>query len=119
MGLFSKKEDTKNLKEFDIALDNLNALSKKFRALHFKSLEQFEKNFDKEKTSADLQKERVLFEAHLDILQQLRMEADKIVDEAFMLVRDENSLTEKDRLEIRKAIEPKRESTNIKVKSRK
>jgi hypothetical protein len=119
MGLFSKKEDTKHIKDFDIALSNLDTLAKKFRVLHFQSLEKFDSNFDKAKTPADIQKERVLFEAHLDILQQLRLEADHLVDEAFKLVRDETTLTEKDRVEIRKIIAPNRDPTKIQMKAKK
>lgn len=115
MGLFSKKEDTKHIKDFDIAFSNVQELAHKFRSVHFESLEIFEKNFQKEKSPGDLRKERELFETHMDILQQLKLETDNMMDEAFKILRNETALTEKDRIEIRKLINAKSPSTNIKV----
>jgi hypothetical protein len=116
MGLFSKKEDTRYIKEFDTALSNLNEFSKQFRESHFESVNLFDKSFKKEKTPADLEKERVLFEKHLDILQKLKFQSDLLVDEAFKIVRNETALTEKDREALRKLLQPKKTApTNIKV----
>jgi hypothetical protein len=119
MGLFSKKEDTKHIKEFDVALSNLNTLARKFRVLHFESLGHFGKNFEVQKTPEQLQKERVVFEAHLDVLQQLKLESDRLMSEAFKLVRDETLLTEQDRAEIQKLIAPPRVPTGLKLSSKK
>jgi hypothetical protein len=112
MGLFSKKEDTRYVNEFDAALTNINALAKQFRDIHFESLTFFDKNFKKEKDPKDLEKERVLFETHLDILQKLKFQSDLMLDEAFKIVRNETALTEKDRQELRKIFQPK-EKTSI------
>ena len=120
MGLFSKKKDAKNIKDFDIALSNLNSMAQKFRSVHFSSVETFEKNFEKQKTEKDLQNERALFETHLELLQHLKLETDNLLDEALKIVRDETVLTERDRTELRKLLDSKRTaSTNIKVKSKK
>lgn len=118
MGLFSKKEDTRYIKEFDDALAELNSFAAKFRDSHFESLEMFEKNFRKEKSPSDFHKERELFEQHLDTLQKLKFYSDVVIDEAVKIVRNETALTEKDRVEIRKILE-KKSPTNIQVKSSK
>ena len=115
MGLFSKKEDTRYIKEFDDALANLNDLAAKFRDSHFASLEMFDKNFKKEKSSSDFHKERELFEEHLEILQKMKFNSDVLIDEALKIVRNETALTEKDRVEIRKILE-KKAPTNIQMK---
>ncbi|MBW2964430.1 hypothetical protein KY363_03130 [Candidatus Woesearchaeota archaeon] len=117
MGLFSKKEDTRYVKEFDVALLEINALAKQFRDIHFESLEMFDRNFKKEKTPQELEKERMIFERHLEVLQKLRFQADILFDEAFRLVRNETALTEKDRQELHRLMEP-REKTSIKVPGR-
>ena len=64
--------------------------------------------------NADLEKERVLFENHLDILQKLKFQSDLLLDEAFKIVRNETALTEKDRQELRRIFEPK-QKTGISV----
>ncbi len=120
MGLFSRKEDTKYIKEFDSSLGEILSLAKKFRELHFSSIELFEKNFSESKTPDDLEKERMLFEKHLDILQKLKFQADLLVDEAFKLVRSETALTEADRMELRKILmSQKEEPTTIAVPAKK
>jgi hypothetical protein len=106
MAWFSKKEDTRYINEFDAALSNLNELARQFRDSHFESLEMFDKNFKKEKGTSDLEKERLLFDKHLDILQKMKFNSDLLVDEAFKIVRNETALTEKDRNELRKIIQP-------------
>jgi|GEM_PF-3426721 len=115
MGIFSKKEDLRYIKEFDNSLYEINALAGKFRELHFESLDTFNANFEKEKGFSDLEKERVLFEKHLDVLQKLKLNADLLLDEAFKLVRNETVLTEKDRVELRKLLQQKLEPTSISV----
>ena len=115
MGFFSKKEDTRYIKEFDSALANINSLSNDFRNAHFESVELFEKNFQKEKSASDFDRERMLFERHLEVLQKLKFQSDLLIDEAFKLVRNETMLTEKDRIELRKILAKKAEPTNIKV----
>ena len=116
MGLFSKKEDTRHIKEFDDHLSSVNDLAEKFRDVHFDSVELFEKNFKKEKSASDFEKERAMFERHLEILQKLKFSSDMLVDEAFKIVRNESALTEKDRAEIRKILESKSvPATKIKV----
>jgi hypothetical protein len=115
MGIFSKKEDTRYIKEFDVALSNINSLAKQFRDAHFESIAMFERNFQKEKSASDLEKERMLFERHLDTLQKLKFQSDLLIDEAFKLVRNETALTEKDRAELKKILMKKPEQTNIKV----
>lgn len=119
MGFFSKKEDTRYVKDFDESLAKIGSLARQFREAHFDSLELFEKNFKKEKTPGDLEKERLLFERHLDILQKLKFSSDLLIDEAFKLVRNESALTEKDRDELRKILMKKSEPTNIKVSRQK
>jgi hypothetical protein len=118
MGLFSKKEDTRYIKEFDTALSNINLIAGEFRQVHFDSIELFDKNFKKEKSADDLQKERVLFENHLSLLQKLKFQTDILVDESLKIVRNETALTEKDRQEMRRIFEPK-EKTGIKVSGKK
>ena len=113
MGLFSKKEDTKHIKDFDMALANLNLFAQKFREVHFASLDQFEKNFQKEKTEHDLRKERAIFDSHLGLLDQMKRETDVLLDEAFKIVRSETMLTEKDRREIQKVLTTKTAPTSI------
>jgi len=116
MALFSKKEDTRYVKEFDDSLSKINDLAKEFRDVHFESVKLFEKSFKKEKRTADLEKERALFEQHLEILQKLKFYSDLLVDEALKIVRNETALTEKDRQELRKIIEKKAvPKTKIKV----
>ncbi|MFC1741440.1 hypothetical protein ACFL3V_02805 [Nanoarchaeota archaeon] len=114
MGLFSKKEDTRYIKEFDTALQGINAISTQFREAHFQSLEMFQKNFEKEKTSEEFEKERLLFERHMDMLKQLKLNTDIMVEEAFKIVRNETALTEKDRKQLHSIMEP-REKTNIQM----
>lgn len=119
MGLFSKKEDTRYIKEFDDALSQVNALAKQFRDSHFSSLSLFEKNFQKAKSPSDLQKERELFESHLDVLQKLKFQADLLIDEAFKIVRNETALTEKDRVELKRLLQSGgSQKTGIKVGKR-
>jgi hypothetical protein len=115
MGIFSKKEDTRYIKEFDQTLVNIESLSRQFRDAHFESISLFENNFQKEKSASDLEKERLLFERHLEILQKLKFQTDLLIDEAFKLVRNETALTEKDRVELRKLLMKKSEPTDIKV----
>ena len=115
MGLFSRKDDTRYLAEFDDSLSNINGLAKQFREVHFESVELFEKNFKKEKTVSDMEKERALFEKHLDILQKLKFYSDLLIDEAFKIVRNESALTEKDRQELQKLLEKRAVPTSIKV----
>jgi len=116
MGFFKKSEDTRYVKEFDTALSNINEFAKQFRDIHFESIEHFEKSFQKEKSVNDLEKERMLFDKHLDVLQRLKFNSDVMIDEAFKLVRNESALTEKDREDLRKLLQPKAvERTNIKV----
>jgi len=117
MAWFSKKEDTRYIKEFDDALTNLNALAKQFRESHFDSIDFFQKNFEKQKSPTDFQKERELFENHMEILQKIKFNADIMVDEALKLVRNETALTEKDRTELRKIMAPT-PATRIQVKKR-
>ncbi len=117
MGLFSKKEDTRYIKEFDEALANINSLAKDFREKHFESISLFQKNFEKKKSGSDLEKEREVFEDHLEVLQKLKFNADNLIDEAVKLVRNETALTEKDRAELRKLLERK-SPTNIQVKKK-
>jgi hypothetical protein len=117
MGIFSKKEDTRYVNEFDSALTNINALAKQFRDVHFESLNLFDKNFKKEKSETDLEKERILFENHLDILQKLKFQSDLLLDEAFKIVRNETALTEKDRQELRRILQAK-EKTGISVQGK-
>jgi hypothetical protein len=119
MGFFSKKEDTRYVKEFDAALSNVDSLARQFRDIHFQSIEHFDKSFQKENTPADLENERLLFEKHLDVLQKLKFNSDLMIDEAFKLVRNETMLTEKDRVELRKLLQPKSEKTDIKVSKKK
>ena len=119
MGSFSKKEYTRYIKEFDAALSNIDTLAKQFREFHFEALDLFEKSFKKEKTAKDLESERALFEKHLEVLQKLKFQSDLLVDEAFKIVRNETALTEKDRAELKKVLQPKRESpTSISVKKK-
>lgn len=118
MGLFSKKEDTRHIKEFDDVLSNMNMLAKEFRLTHFESTEFFEQNFKKEKTASDLEKERTLFERHLEILDKLKFNSDMLVDEAFKIVRNESALTEKDRQELDKILEKKTPRITIKVRKK-
>ncbi|MBU2561838.1 MAG: hypothetical protein KKD17_06070 [Nanoarchaeota archaeon] len=116
MAWFSKKEDTRYIKEFDDALLQIDALAKQFRDSHFDSLALFEKNFQKEKSPSDLQKERELFESHLDVLQKLKFQTDLLIDEAFKIVRNETALTEKDRVEMKRMLQPGgSQKTGIKV----
>jgi hypothetical protein len=115
MGIFSKKEDTRYIKEFDVALNNMNSLAKEFRDAHFDSIGLFEKNFQKEKSASDLEKERIIFEKHLETLQKLKFQSDLLIDEAFKLVRNETALTEKDRVELRKLLMKKSEPTKITI----
>lgn len=119
MGFFSKKEDTRYVKEFDAALSNVDSLARQFRDIHFQSIAHFDKSFQKEKTPADLENERLLFEKHLEVLQKLKFNSDLMIDEAFKLVRNETMLTEKDRVELRKLLQPKSEKTDIKVSKKK
>ncbi len=109
MSFFSKKEDMQYIKEFDTALTKINLFAKEFREIHFQSLEAFEKNFEKEKSSNEFMKERQLFESHLKLLQDLKVQTDLLIDEAFKLVRNETALTEKDRVELKKIIASKKE----------
>jgi len=118
MGFFSKKEDTRYVKEFDTALSNVDSLARQFRDIHFQSIAHFDKSFQKEKTGADLENERLLFEKHLDVLQKLKFNSDLMIDEAFKLVRNETMLTEKDRVELRKLLQPKTELKVSKKKSK-
>ena len=97
MAIFSKKEDTRYVKEFDTALDNIDFLGKEFREIHFRSITAFEDNFQKEKSARDLEKERLLFEKHLGVLQKLKHQTDVLLDEALKIVRNETALTERDR----------------------
>jgi hypothetical protein len=119
MGWLSKKEDTRYVKEFDSALSNINSLAKQFREAHFESIEHFQKSFQKEKSASDMERERLLFEKHLDILQKLKFNSDLLVDEAFKLVRNESALTEKDRADLRKMLAPPSAPTNITVGKKK
>lgn len=120
MGIFSKKEDTRYVKEFDTALSDITELAKQFREIHFESIEHFESHFQREKTPRDLEKERILFDRHLDVLQKLKFNTDLMLDEAFKLVRNETALTETDRIALRKLITQKTvEKTVIKVPVRK
>lgn len=115
MAFFSKKEeDIRYITEFDSALANINAISNDFRQVHFESLALFQKNFKAEKSPDDFQKERLLFENHLEILQKLKFQADTLLDEALKIVRNETALTEKDRAELQRIFLPK-EKTGIKV----
>ncbi len=114
MSLFSKKEDTRYIKEFDSALDSINTIAKEFRESHFETLKMFGNNFKKEKGRSDLEKERKLFERHMEVLQKLKFQTDFLVDEAFKLVRNESALTDKDREELLKIMAPK-PKTGIKV----
>jgi len=114
MGLFSKKEDTRYVKEFDSALSSITTLADDFRKSHFESLKMFSANFKKEKNASDLEKERKLFERHMDVLQKLKFQTDLLVDEAFKLVRNESALTDKDRQELLKIMVTK-PKTSIKV----
>ncbi|MFH1064805.1 MAG: hypothetical protein V1729_07000 [Candidatus Woesearchaeota archaeon] len=114
MGLFSKKEDTRYVKEFDNALHSIDSLAKEFRESHFASLTMFGANFRKDKDASDLEKERKLFERHMEVLQKLKFQTDLLVDEAFKIVRNESALTEKDRQELMKIMAPK-PKTGIKV----
>jgi hypothetical protein len=116
MGFFSKKEDTRYVKEFDAALLNVNSLARQFRELHFQSIKHFGRSFEKEKTPADLENERLLFERHLDVLQKLKFNADVMVDEAFKLLRNETALTEKDRVELRKLLHPPAAKTELRIR---
>ncbi|MBW2971804.1 hypothetical protein KY359_02095 [Candidatus Woesearchaeota archaeon] len=115
MGWFSKKEDTRYIQEFDSALSQINAFAKQFRDSHFQSLELFDKNFQKEKSASDLQKERELFESHLDVLQKLKFNCDLLIDESLKIVRNETALTEKDRVELKKMLQPASRPTKISV----
>lgn len=119
MGLFSRKEDTKRIKEFDDYLSGINDLAEQFRSVHFDSIELFERNFKKEKTVSDIEKERAVFEKHLDILQKLKFNADMLVDEAFKIVRNESALTDKDRKELARLMEKRPSPTRIKVGGKK
>jgi adenylate kinase len=119
MGLFSRKEDTRHIKEFDDYLHDIHELAKQFREVHFGSVELFERNFKKEKTVSDMEKERALFEKHLDILQKLKFNSDLLIDEAFKIVRNESALTEKDRQELAKILEKKAVPTRISVGKKK
>ena len=105
MGFFSKKEDKRYIQEFDDALSKINEFAQQFRDAHFDSLAFFGKNFEKEKSKSDLEKERDLFEKHLEIFQKLKFNTDTLIDEAFKLVRNEVALTEKDRQELKKLLE--------------
>lgn len=117
MGLFSrKKEDTRHIADLDKALAEVNSFASRFRNVHFESLGRFEKNFRKEKSPADFQKERELFEQQLDILQKMKFYSDVVIDEAVRILRNETVLTEKDRIDIRKILE-KKSPTDIRVKS--
>lgn len=119
MGLFSRKEDTRYIKDFDDHLHNIYELARQFREVHFDSVELFEKNFKKEKTVSDMEKERATFEKHLDILQKLKFNSDMLIDEAFKIVRNESALTEKDRQELAKILEKKTVPTRISVGKKK
>lgn len=114
MAWFSKKEDTKHIKHFDYALNNVVKLADRFRTIHFSTLEVFENNFKKEKKEGDLQKERVLFESHMDMLHQLKLEVDNMMSEAHKIVSNETQLTQKDRDALKKIMQ-KKDNTNIKV----
>lgn len=119
MGLFSKKEDKRYIQEFDDALSKINELAHQFRDAHFDSLAFFDRNFEKEKSESDLEKERDLFERHLEVLQKLKFNADVLVDEAFKLVRNEVALTEKDRQELKKLLaSTPLQKTEIKVNNK-
>lgn len=117
MGLFSSKEDTRYIAEFDAALKKINSLSADFRQLHFLSLSMIDKNFQKEKSRRDLEKERKLFEQHLDTLQKMKHQTDILLDEAIKIVRNESAITERDRDELHKLLSvPK--PTGIMVKKK-
>jgi hypothetical protein len=116
MAFFSKKEDKRYIQEFDDALSNINELAQQFRDAHFDSLAFFERNFEKEKSGSDLEKERDLFEKHLEVLQKLKLNTDILIDESFKLVRNEVALTEKDRQDLKKLLESTPlQKTKIKV----
>ena len=118
MSWFSKKKDTQYIEEFNSALSEINNLAENFRDSHLESVKLFEANFQKAKGPEDFEKERRLFEKHLDTLQQLKLQTDLLIDEAFKIVRNETALTERDRKELKKIIQPAKK-TSIKVKQKK
>jgi hypothetical protein len=109
MGIFSKKEDKKYIQEFDAALSKINDLAARFRQKHFESLACFDDNFKKEKKESDFEKERIIFESHLELMQELKTQTDLLINEAVKIVRNFTDLTEKDRAELRKILVRKEE----------
>lgn len=107
MGIFSKKEDKRYIKEFDDALSNINDIAARFRQKHFESVACFDDNFKKEKKESDFEKERIIFESHLELMQGLKAQTDILINEALKIVRNFTNLTEKDRAELKKILTQK------------
>ena len=106
MGLFSAKKDSKYIKEFDIAKENLEKTVDWFREQHFDSVILFNQNWSKNKSPADLEKERKAFEASLETLDKMKQQTDILVKEASKLLRFENIMTSKDKEKIKRLSKP-------------